>query len=385
MLLKRWPQYEQDEIGAVMSVLESGKVNYWTGDEGRKFEEEFAAASGCRYGIALANGTVALELALKCLSIGPGDEVIVTPYTFIASASAIVMCGATPVFADVDPTTLNISAESIRSRITEKTRAVILVHLQGLACDIDAIRAVTEPVGVEIVEDCAQAHGARYKGRSVGQFGVVAAYSFCQDKIMSTGGEGGMLVTNDENLWRAAWSFKDHGKSYDAMFERSHPPGFRWVHESFGTNWRMTEMQAAIGRVQLGKLDAWVEHRRENARVLTETLDSQLVKHVPVFSDDFFHVYYKYTMQIDLGLLGENWTRARIIEEVDSKGFPCFSGICPEIYRERAFQGYNVTPMPNCSKVGDATLQFLVDPTFTPDDMRRLGDELNQIFERAIV
>ena len=243
-----WPSFSGEEADAVKNVLLSNKVNYWTGDESRKFEHEFAKWCGVSHAVALANGTLALDAALKALGIGPGDEVVVTPRTFIASISCVVNAGAKPVFADVDADSGNITAESIAKVLTSKTKAIICVHLAGWPCDMDPIMAVAERHHLKVIEDCAQAHGAVYKGRSVGSIGHIGAWSFCQDKIMTTGGEGGMVTTNDEILWRKMWAYKDHGKSYEAVYEREHPPGFRWVHESFGTNWRMLEVQAAIGR-----------------------------------------------------------------------------------------------------------------------------------------
>src|SRR3981189_1340193 len=260
-----WPAFEQDEIDAVRDVMVSGKINYWTGQEGRLFEKEYAAYVGSRYAIALTNGTVALELALAALRIGPGDEVIVPSRTFLATASCALMRGAKPVFADVDRVSQNITADTIRPLITPRTRAVIVVHLAGWPCDMDPILALAREHNFKVIEDCAQAHGAVYKGRNVGSMGDVAAFSFCQDKIMTTGGEGGLITTNDEEVWSRAWSFKDHGKSFDAVYHRHHPPGFRWLHESVGTNWRLTEMQSALGRVLLRKLPERVEARRRNA------------------------------------------------------------------------------------------------------------------------
>ena len=263
-----WPSFTGEEIEAAASVLRSGKINYWTGEEGRQFEREFAAASSSRYAVTLMNGSVALELALKVLGIGPGDEVITTARSFIASASCVVLCGAMPVFADVDRESGNITADSIHPLISKKTKAIIVVHLAGWPCDMDPIKELAREFKLKIIEDFAQAHGATYKGKPVGSFGDMNAFSFCQDKIITTGGEGGMVVTNDESAWKAAWAYKDHGKSYDAVYERKHSPGFRWLHESFGTNWRMTEVQSAIGRIMLRNLDSMVNKRRENTQVL---------------------------------------------------------------------------------------------------------------------
>ena len=267
-----WPCFTIPEADAVRQVLLSNKVNYWTGTEAREFENEFAVWSGVKYAVALANGTLALDVALKALGIGRGDEVIVTPRTFIASISCVVNTGAVPVFADVEVDSGNISARTISTVLSSRTRAVICVHLAGWPCDMDPIIALASQKGFKVIEDCAQAHGARYKGRSVGSIGDIGAWSFCQDKIMSTGGEGGMVTTNDEALWRVMWSFKDHGKSYEAVYERKHPPGFRWLHESFGTNWRMLEIQAVIGRIQLRRMSEWSLKRRANAATLAAAL-----------------------------------------------------------------------------------------------------------------
>ena len=256
-----WPSFTPEEIEAVSAVLASNRVNYWTGDRCQEFERGFAEWVGTRYAVALTNGTVALDVALRALGIGPGDEVITSSRTFMASASCIVATGAVPIFADVDADSQNVTAETIAAVLTPRTKAVICVHLGGMPCDMDPIMALAAKHDLKVIEDCAQAHGARYRGRSVGSIGHIGAWSFCQDKIISTGGEGGMMVTDDEEIFKKCWAFKDHGKSYDAVYHREHAPGFRWLHESFGTNWRMTEIQSVIGRLQLQKLDKWVETR----------------------------------------------------------------------------------------------------------------------------
>lgn len=368
-----WPHFPQDEISAAMGCLESGRVNYWTGTEGRAFEREFADFAGCRYAIALANGTVALELALYALGIGPGDEVITTSRTFVASASCIVMRGATPVIADVDLVSQNITADTIRPLITPRTKAIICVHLAGWPCDMNPILELAREHNLKVIEDCAQCHGATYKGRPVGSLGDVAAFSFCQDKIMTTGGEGGMLTTNDEELWRRAWEFKDHGKSYDAVYSRQHPPGFRWLHESFGTNWRLTEMQSAIGRVQLGKLPEWTRIRTRNAAILNEGVSSIPALRVPLPPPEIGHAYYKHYTFLRPELLKSGWDRDRIMNAVCAEGIPCFSGSCSEIYREKSFAnaGYGpAEPLAAARELGRTSLMFLVHPTLCEADMR---------------
>ena len=367
-----WPFFDRDEIDAAIAALRSRKVNYWTGNQGRDFEREFAAFTGCNYAIALANGTVALELALWALDIGPGDEVIVTSRTFIASASAVVMRGATPVVADVDPESQNITATAIRDVICPKTRAIICVHLAGWPCDMDPILALAKEHGLKVIEDCAQCHGATYKGRPVGSLGDAAAFSFCQDKIMTTGGEGGMLTTNDRDLWEKAWAFKDHGKSWVAVYNRKHPPGFRWLHEFFGTNWRLTEMQSAIGRVQLRKLPVWIRKRRENAAILTEALSNIPSLRVTIPPPEVGHAYYKYYVFVRPEKLNTGWDRERIMAAVNAEGIPCFSGSCSEIYLEKAFTSAGLAPkkrLPVAKKLGETSLMFLVHPTLGRREM----------------
>ncbi len=369
--LASWPHFDDDVIQAAVRVLRSGKVNYWTGHEGREFERDFARVVETKYGIAVANGTVALELALRALGIGPGDEVVVTSRTFIGSASCIVMCGATPVMADVDPVSQNVTAETIRAVLTPKTKAIITVHLAGWPCDMVRILQLADERNLKVIEDCAQAHGALYKGRAAGSWGHIAAFSFCQDKIMTTGGEGGVVVTNDQELYERAWSFKDHGKNYDAVFRRSHPPGFRWLHESFGTNWRMTEMQSAMGRVLLRRLPSWVEIRRSNAAVLAEHFAQLPALRVTCPPQEVYHSYYKYYVFVRPEYLKPDWDRDRIMNAVSAEGIPCYSGSCSELYLEKAFDT-TLRPsarLPVAKKLGETSLMFLVHPTLSNEDM----------------
>lgn len=384
--LSPWPVFAEDEREAVQRVLESGKVNYWTGDECKKFETEYAAYVGRSHAIALANGTLALELALHAYGIGPGDDVITSCWTFIASASCAVMRGAKPVLADVDPVSRNITAETIARVLTPQTRAIICVHLAGWPCDMEPIMKLAHHHGLIVVEDCAQAHGARYKGRPIGSFGHAAAFSFCQDKIITTGGEGGMLLLDDDDAWKRAWAFKDHGKSWDAMCRNDHPVGFRWVHESFGTNWRMTEMQAAIGRIQLGKLDAWVSTRRANATRLIQRLTAVPGVFAPEPEQNFYHAYYKLYVTLDASLLRTGWTRDRIVAEVNAAGLPCLAGICPEIHREKAFADLNITheAYPIAKNIGTRSILLLVHPTLTSSDIDKYSNKLEQVFQTAL-
>ncbi|EHK9043994.1 DegT/DnrJ/EryC1/StrS family aminotransferase [Vibrio vulnificus] len=381
-----WPSFTQEEADAVSRVLLSNKVNYWTGTECREFEKEFAAWTGCEYSIALGNGTLALDLALKALGVGEGDEVITTSRTFLASASAIVTAGANPVFADVDLNSQNITAETIDAVVTEKTKAVIVVHLAGMPAEMDAIMALAAERGFYVIEDCAQAHGAKYKGHSVGTIGHIGAWSFCQDKIMTTGGEGGMVTTNDQALWSAMWSYKDHGKSYDAVYNRQHPPGFRWLHESFGTNWRMTELQGVLGRIQLQRMAEWTSKRQHNGQLIDQAVaDLPLVRRVEV-ADYIEHAEYKHYLFVNPEQLKPGWSRDRIVEEINAAGVPAYQGSCSEIYLEKAFDNTPWRPtkrLPNAVQLGETSLMFLVHPTLTAAEMEKTAAVVRDVLLSA--
>lgn len=391
-----WPSFTSEEIDAAREVLLSNQVNYWTGSQCSEFESEFASWVCVHHAIALMNGTVALDIALKVLDIGSGDEVIVTPRTFIASVSSVVNAGAIPVFADIDRDTGNITAEIVSAVITEQTKAIICVHLAGWPCDMDPIMALAEAHDLFVIEDCAQAHGARYKGRSVGSIGHIGAWSFCQDKIMTTGGEGGMVTTNDHALWSKMWAYKDHGKSYEAVYEREHPPGFRWLHESFGTNWRMTEMQAAIGRIQLKRMQQWTEARSNNAEQIRECARGLKGLRVPNHQCagctgdahcNCQHANYKCYLFVEPDQLAEGWGRDQIIAEINERGVPCFSGSCSEVYLEKAFDNTGWRPesrLPVAKELGETSLMFLVHPTLTDAEIQKTCDVIEQVMSLAV-
>lgn len=381
-----WPSFTQEEADAVSQVLLSNKVNYWTGTECREFEKEFAAWAGTDYAVALANGTLALDVALQAMGIGEGDEVIVTPRSFIASVSTVVNAGAMPVFADVEADTGNLSARTIAPHITDKTKAIICVHLAGWPCDMDEIMALAKQHNLWVIEDCAQAHGAKYKGKLVGSIGHVGAWSFCQDKIMTTGGEGGMVTTNDKALWQKMWEYKDHGKNYDSIYHKQHPPGFRWLHDSFGTNWRMMEMQAVIGRIQLKKMGEWTNIRTQNAKILRDALTQfageQQFLRLPdiafhqVMGGDSVHAYYKYYVYVSPENLPENINRDSILNALNEKKIPCFSGSCSEIYLEKAFDNHPSRPnarLTIAKELGETSLMFLIHPTLTTNEMQTIA------------
>lgn len=384
-----WPSFTDEEVNSVRNVLLSNKVNYWTGQEGRQFESEFSDYIGAEYAVALANGTVALDLALNALGVGAGDEVVVTSRTFLASVSSIVNAGATPVFADVDSDSQNITSATISAVITSRTRAILCVHLAGWPCDMDPIMALAHKHDFYVIEDCAQAHGARYKGRSVGTIGHVGCWSFCQDKIMTTGGEGGMVTTNDKALWLKMWSFKDHGKSWEAVYERDHPAGFRWLHDSFGTNWRMTEVQAAIGRIQLRRMPEWTKKRLENARRIWDAARACTGLRVPTFfcsaclyecdqNASCRHAAYKCYVFVE----GSEGDRDAIMQKINLRGVPCFSGSCSEVYLEKAFDGTGWRPperLPMAKRLGESSLMFLCHPTLSDSEIDQTCNVLQSV------
>jgi dTDP-4-amino-4,6-dideoxygalactose transaminase len=382
-----WPSFTAEEADRVRDILLSNRVNYWTGEEGRLFEREFADWCGARRAVAVTNGTLALDVALRALGIGPGDEVIVTPRTFVASISCVVTAGATPVFADVDRDSGNISAATIAPRITPRTRAIIPVHLAGWPADMPAILDLAGQHGIAVIEDCAQAHGAQIGGKAVGTFGHVGAWSFCQDKIMTTGGEGGMVTTDDEQLWDRMWSYKDHGKSWSAVYERQHPPGFRWVHESFGTNWRMLEIQSAIGRIQLGRMPQWSARRGEIALAIARALAPFAdVARVPAPPAGFRHAYYRQYAYVNDAALAPGWDRDRIVQEVVDAGVPLLHGSCSEVYLEKAFDDTGLRPpqrLPVARELGETSLMFLTHPTITDEQLGRILDVVTSVLTRA--
>jgi dTDP-4-amino-4,6-dideoxygalactose transaminase len=383
-----WPCFTDEETDAVRRVLESNHVSYWTGEQGRDFETEFAAFAKTRHAVALANGTVALDVALRALGLGAGDEVVVTPRTFLASVSSVINAGAVPVFADVDLDSQNITPASIEAVLTPRTRAIVCVHLAGWPCEMDGILALAEQHELSVIEDCAQAHGALYRDQPVGSFGDIGAWSFCQDKIMTTGGEGGMVTTNDPELWSRMWAYKDHGKSYEAVYEREHPPGFRWHHESFGTNWRMIEMQAAIGRIQLKRMPDWHRRRLEIANTIWGAAKLLPGLRVPEVPEHIDHAAYKCYVFVRPDALAPGWSRDRIQTEINALGVPCYSGSCSEVYLEKAFEETSYRPsvrLANARELGETSLMFLCHPTLTNEHVEQTCESLIAVMGRAAV
>ena len=383
-----WPSFTLEEAESVRNVLLSNKVNYWTGNECREFEKEFAVWSNSEYAIALGNGTLALDSAFKALDIGDGDEVIVTARTYIASVTSIVNSGAIPIFADIDLNSQNITAKSIRSKITNRTKAIVCVHLAGWPCEMDEIMDLANESNLFVIEDCSQAHGAKYKGKPVGSIGDVGCWSFCQDKIMTTGGEGGMVTTNDKSLWGKMWSYKDHGKSYEAVYERKHQEGFRWVNESFGTNWRMTEMQGVIGRIQLKRMSDWHAKRFANAHKIWNIAELCKGLYVPTIPDYIEHAAYKCYVFIKLKELKKGWDRNKVLKEINKQSVPCYTGACSEVYLEKAFDNTGFRPkerLVNAKELGESSLVFLVHPTLTKDEIQQTCNAITTVMNLATI
>jgi dTDP-4-amino-4,6-dideoxygalactose transaminase len=384
--VNRWPQYDNEQIEDVVSVLRSGKVNAWTGTRVAAFEEAYAGLLGRRHAIALANGTVALDLALHAIDLQPGDEVVVTPRSFIASASCVPMAGGRPVFADIDPDSQAMTAESIAAVLTARTRAVIVVHLAGWPADMDAIMRLGRDRGIVVIEDCAQAHGAEIGGRPVGSFGDIAAFSFCQDKIITTGGEGGLLAMDDDVFWQRAWSRKDHGKDRDTVLQQDASLRFRWLHTSFGSNYRMTEIQAVLGLRQLTRLPTWQAERAANAAILLEAFRELPALRTPEPSPSQRHAWYRLYSFVRPERLRAGWDRDRIQKAIVSEGVACFTGSCPEIYLERAFVEHGFGPenrLPVAAALGETSLAFLVDPCQDARSMRQVAAAVTKVMREA--
>lgn len=389
-MLAPWPQFDAEQIAAATRVLTSGKVNTWTGGETTAFEQEFARWCGSRHAIAMANGSLALSAAYLALGLGFGDELITTPRTFIATASSAVLLGARPVFADVDPDSGAITAASIAPLITARTKAIAVVHLGGWPAEMPAICDLARAHGIAVIEDCAQAHGAALLvdgiWRSVGSFAEVASWSFCQDKILTTAGEGGMVTTSHDGLWDAMWSFKDHGKTLEAVHGRAHPPGFRWLHERFGSNFRLTELQSAIGRIQLERLERWIAQRTYNAGVLASALADLPCVRVPLPPETVRHAWYKFYAYVKPEALADGWSRDRILAEIAATGYPALSGSCSEIYLERCFRQAGYSPserLPVAKDLGETSLMFLVHPTIPREQMIAYAESIREVIQRA--
>lgn len=383
--LPHWPHFDEEQIAAASGVLASGFTNYTNGPHGRAFETAFAARHGSPHGLAVANGTVALELIAAAIRLGPGDDVVVTPRSFIASIAGFARLGARPIFAEVDPDSQAITAESISAVLTPRTKAIMPVHLAGWPADMPEIMELAGRHGIAVIEDASQAHGAMVAGRPVGSFGTAAAFSCCQDKIITTGGEGGVITTADEELLEAMWSLRDHGRDQAAAMRDDHPPGYRWVYHSFGTNARITEFQSALGSVQLERLDDWLAARRSNAGILNRAAADLPALRSTIPPDGIGHAYYKHYLFVRPERLKPGWDRDRVMLAIEAEGIPCYTGSCPELYLEQAFPP-ELRPaerLPVAEELGETSLMFMVHPTMEAADMADTAAAISKVMTQA--
>ncbi len=392
-----WPQFDENAIRAVEGVLRSGKVNYWTGPKGMEFEKKFAQWQGSKYAVSAATGTAALHVCLAALGIGPGDEVIVPSYTFIATSFAVVQAGAIPRFADVNLEDHCISVESAEKLVTRRTKAVIPVHLYGNVCDMDKINAFAKKHKLYVIEDNAEAFGGAYKGKKTGTLGHMAACSFCQNKTFTTGGEGGMITTDDEDLAWKARSFRDHG--YDVKerlnllaLEQKLP----YIHNRVGWNYRMTEMQSAIGLAELERMDSWnMPRRRRNAHILMDALGAlPQVKYMPIDAPERQNGWFVCAFSLDI----ENMQCdiQQFVQAAAAEGCPCWKVFWPQCHTERAFVehhgfgnsgfpfeskeytdlgkvDYSAVEVPNARWHESHTFTCFAFPTFSEEDMEQIA------------
>ncbi len=400
-----WPQFSEKAVKSVEKVLRSGKVNYWTGPMGMEFEKKFADWQGSKYAISVATGTAALHVALSALGIGPGDEVIVPSYTFIATSFSVVQSGAIPRFADVNIEDHCISVESAEKLVNKRTKAIIPVHLYGNVCDMDPIMAFAKKHDLYVIEDNAEAFGGSYKGRKTGTIGHMSTCSFCQNKTFTTGGEGGMVTTDDEELAWTARSFRDHG--YDVKerlnlleMEQKLP----YIHNIVGWNYRMTEMQSAIGLAELERMDDWnLPARKRNSYIIIDALkDLPQVKYLPVDTPERQNGWY--TMAVSLDIDNMNCDIMQFVKAATAEGAPVWKVFWPQCHSEKAFQehrafgksgfpfeskeytdpqsaDYSKVDIPNALWHETHTFTCFAYPTFTEDDMHQVANAIVKVIK----
>ena len=403
--LQGWPQFDEAAIQAVEAVLRSGKVNYWTGKRGMEFEQQFAEWQGSRYAISVATGTAALHVALSSLGIGPGDEVIVPSYTFIATSFSVVQAGAIPRFADVNLDDHCLSLESAEKLVTKRTKAIMPVHLYGNVCDMDQINAFARRHNLFVIEDNAEAFGGVYKGKKTGTLGHIAGCSFCQNKTFTTGGEGGMVTTDDEELAWKARSFRDHGydvKQRLGMLELEQK--LPYIHDRVGWNYRMTEMQSAIGLAELARLDTWnMPRRRRNAQILVSALKtSKRIKYFPIDTPKRRNGWYVLAFSLDVERM--KCDIQQFVAAVSAEGAPVWKVFWPQCHTERAFRehdafgrtgfpfkskeyadpasvNYQHVDVPNARWHETHTFTCFAFPTYTESDMEQIANAILKVIK----
>ncbi len=398
MRIKEYPYYPPQLIHKISKILKSGKVNYWTGNQGVLFEKEFSKYVGNKYSIAVSNGSVALEMALKALNLKKNDKIIVTPRSFIISSSCVINLGFKPVFADVDSNG-NLSIEGIKKSYTNKVKAIIVVHLNGFPCNLDPIIGFARKKNIKIIEDCSQAHGAKYKNKPVGSFGDISTWSFCQDKIISTGGEGGMISTNNKNFWKICWSLKDHGKNYYSVFNKKHNLGFKWLHDNYGTNYRMTEIQATIGRYQLKNLNSQIKKRNQIAKKIINSLKIFWNKYKLISEPNFkcfeckgknFHTNCKCThafYRLNIYVNVKKKEKIELLSYMNKKKINCNEGPCPEIYKEKIFRKLKIYPsqkLINTVELGKKSIAYHINPYIKSGKLKNDIRNLKLIFSKFV-
>ncbi len=379
-----WPRYSSKEISKINNIIKSGKVNYWTGNEGKSFEREFSQFCKTKYAVAVSNGTVALEIALRALGIKKDDEVIVPSCTYIATATAVLNIGANPLFADIDINSLNIECKEIKKLISKKTKAIIVVHLGGFPCEMDQIMKIARKNNIKVIEDCSQAHGAKYKNKPVGSIGDISTWSFCQDKIISTLGEGGMIATDKKKYFDFIWSYKDHGKSRIEMNNSKNKIGFKWVHNNRGSNHRLTELQSAVGRIQLRNIEKNNKIRKSNAKAIYKVC-SKYSKNIriPSYPNEIMHAWYRCYIFVEQEGLINKLKRDKLLDLLNKNGVRCLAGSCAEIYREKVFNNYKLKPskrLKNSRRIQDSSLAFLIDQTISREKIKMITRKIDIIF-----
>ena len=381
-----WPNFSPDEIKLTSEVLKSNNVNYLFGKQGKKFENAFASFSDCKYALAVANGTLALDLCLRSIGLREGDEVLVTSRSYVASGMSISLLGAKPIWCDVDLDSQNISLDEIKSKCTEKTKAILCVHFAGYPCDMREIVAFAKKNNLYTIEDCAQAHGATIRGKSVGSFGDISAWSFCNDKIMSTGGEGGMVTTNSRKLYKFISSFNNHGKNLKKYYDLKNPKSFPYIHDQLGSNYRLTEFQSSIGIYQLKQMKRWNAIRTRNANEIICAIEGSNLVDVPILKEGYQHAWYKLYLTINKDFLKKSWSLSKIITALNAKAVSSSFGGCGEMYREKAFSGSKKkVHLKNARYLERNSLMILIHPTITHTEIRRRAKILNSVLAAATI